>query len=55
MKQGSIDISFFLLAFICLQIWWLFLTIKNSEKEFLSPSKDKLNKIKEQLEKDFEK
>tara|TARA_B100000700_G_C14498594_1_gene602966 strand:- start:122 stop:292 length:171 start_codon:yes stop_codon:yes gene_type:complete len=51
MKQGAIELAFLVIAFLSLQAWWIWLTIKNGQyqKEIVT-EQDLLSVYKERLE-----
>ena len=61
MKEGTIEICFFTISFIALQIWWISMTVKNGrtgevDKWGQKTTQKKLNeleKVKQDLEKLF--
>ncbi len=61
MKQGTIEIILFVLVFLCLQFWWIRMTIKNGRTEELdkwgqritSKKTNAIEKTKQDLEKLF--
>ena len=61
MKQGTIELIFFALIFLCLQFWWIRMTMKNGRTGEVdkwgqkTPLKqhNELEKAKQNLEKIF--
>ena len=50
MRPGTLELGFFLLAFLGLQIWWLYSIIKNQEIIKPSNTKEGIHEIKKKLE-----
>ena len=59
MKQGTIELIFFALIFLSLQVWWIRMTIKNGRTGEVDKWGQKANKIKlnelEKAKQDLEK
>ena len=52
MKQGTLELALFGVAFLALQFWWIRMTIKNENAEsVIDINKDILTKQKKRLEK----